>query len=181
MKICDANPRSHRLSLQLLSFLLLLISARLPGQGHPDRRAGLNAQIAASRAAIREVDQLVAKGRLVRRDTTFTCPNEPGAEQVSFNTDSLGRVRLFRVEGGSDDTAEQWSFYYDGSGALRAARADRGAVNGTEQLEEVFYDTAAVVLRRVRRLLKGPGFPWDSLETIRDPQAWLQGACSPGR
>jgi len=167
------------MSSRLLPFVLVIIATSLHGQRQPGRRAGLSAQIAASRATIREVDQLVAKGRLVRRDTTFTCPHEPGEEQVSFNTDSLSRVRLFRLEGGSDDTAEQWSFYYDGRGALRGARAHRGAVNGTEQLEEVFYDTAGVTLQRIRKLLKGPGFPWDSLETIRDPRAWLRGACSP--
>jgi hypothetical protein len=52
-----------------------------------------------------------------------------------------------------------------------------GAVNGTEYEERVYFGDHGEVVRRLKRLVKRPGFPVQDEQGILDPLMWIQTIC----
>jgi hypothetical protein len=62
-------------------------------------------------------------------------------------------------------------------GRQRFAFVTLGAVNGTKYEERVYFGDHGEVVRRLKRLVKGPGFPVQDEQGIRDPLMWIQTIC----
>jgi hypothetical protein len=123
------------------------------------------------------VQQALAAHRLSSRDSTVTCEeDEPGTALV-FHRDSSGVVRLFEWRGGSEDHAVHNQYFYDSVGRQRFAFVTLGAVNGTEYEERVYFGDHGEVVRRLKRLVKGPGFPIAPERGVSDPLAWVRTIC----
>ena len=135
------------------------------------------AAIRAARATYQEVERAIAEHRLSRRDTTVTCDEEEPGMAVVFHRDSSGVVRRFEWSGGSEDHAVRNQYFYDASGKQRFAFVTLGAVNGTEYEERVYFGDQGEVVRRLKKVVKGPGFPIPGEQGIPDPRAWLLTAC----
>lgn len=143
----------------------------------PKPRLDTAAAVRAARATYQDVQRALAAHRLSRRDTTVTCEEgEPGTALV-FHRDSSGVVRHFEWSGGSEDHAVHSQYFYDAAGRQRFAFVTLGAVNGTEYEERVYFGDDGEVVRRLKRLVRGQGFPIAPEEGIRDPLAWVGTIC----
>jgi hypothetical protein len=156
---------------------LVLASAPLKGQTGDSSRWMRRPQIRSIRAIVTSVDTSVVLGRFVERDTTVACYGGDVSFEITSHTDSQNIVRRIHFRGGSGDSAHDLSYYYDRQGRLRFAFAGRGAVNGTQEEERVYYDAQGKVIHRDVRQLEGPGYPWDAIDAITDPNAWLRNPC----
>lgn len=130
-----------------------------------------------ARATFQEAGRAVAARRWIRTDTTVRCGDEEAGDDITMDRDSAGTIRRLRWSGGTADHAETHSYFYDAMGRLRFAYVTLGAVNGTQSEERVYFTGAGDVVRRVRRLVRGPGYPSDPVVGVRDPEAWLRGFC----
>jgi hypothetical protein len=135
------------------------------------------ADIRSIRTIANGIDGAVAAGRLRQRDTSFACDGGSVRFDVTAHVDSLGVIRRIHFEGGTDDSAHELWYYYDRAGRLRFAFAKRGAVNGTQEEERAYYDPRGTVLHRDVRRLDGPGYPWEPIDPIANPKAWLRNPC----
>jgi hypothetical protein len=85
-------------------------------------------------------------------------------------TSAQGTVRLYRVEGGSDDSVQTRSYYYDSQGELRFLLVQAGAVNGTSLEVRRYWDAAGTKLWEEHKLLQGPGYPFGVIPAILLPK-----------
>ena len=113
----------------------------------------------------------------MQRTDTATCYG--GAESVTAHlfSDSAGRVRKYRIEGGSGDSAGEATYYYDTGGVLRFTFTRLGAVNGTEREDRYYFDSAGALLYRYSRLLHGPGYPGGFDSMVVNPLADFRALC----
>lgn len=101
-------------------------------------------------------------------------PYEDTARTIA--TDSKGRVRFYRNEGGSEDSSLKWEHYYDETGRLRFVFITGGAVNGSQLEHRIYFDENGKRLWEEQTYKKGPGYtfpkvwPDDQLQ-INDPAA----------
>jgi len=93
--------------------------------------------------------------------------------------DRDGRPRIYRYEGGSEDSTVKRELYYDESGNLRFAFITAGAYNGTRLEDRVYFSNAGRKIWEFQRRLEGPGyaFPgeWPDAELIKDPARAFNG------
>ena|SRR5437879_1575723 len=160
----------------VLAFLALA-STPLRGQTGDSSSWMRRPEIRSIRAIVTSVDTSVALRRFVERDTTVVCDGGDVSFEITSHTDSQHIVRRIHFRGGSGDSAHDLTYYYDPQGLLRFAFAGRGAVNGTQEEERVYYDVQGKVIHRDVRQLEGPGYPWDAVDAITDPSAWLRNPC----
>jgi uncharacterized protein YecT (DUF1311 family) len=102
-------------------------------------------------------------------------PRQAGTLRELF-TDGQNRVRLYVLEGGSDDSAQTLRYYYDPEGALRFLFVSANAVNGTQEEHRIYFDRAGERIHVDRRKLSGPGWAWGDPETITDPVGHFEAA-----
>jgi hypothetical protein len=156
---------------RLLTFMsLTLLGATSLGQdqswmGRPDIR-----QV---REVYQEVQAAVAEGRYTSQTRRFiSC--DPTETFRAIYVDSSEVVRLYVVEGGSDDSASEVSYYYDSNGVLRFAFAKRHARSidsESSELEERYccneaFDSIYADLR----VVAGPGYYWVKPEPVSQPK-----------
>ena len=172
--------RRARSTRAIVCALTLLMGAptTLAAQGAVPRvRVDTAAALRAARATYQEVQRAIAERRLIRRDSAVTCADEGADMTLVIHRDSSGAVRHFEWSGGSEDHAVRNQYFYDASGRQRFAFVTLGAVNGTEYEERVYFGPRGEVVRRLKRLVKGPGFPVSDEQGIPDPRAWVLTAC----
>jgi hypothetical protein len=78
---------------------------------------------------------------------------------------------------GTDDHSEQVTADFDTGGQARFALVRRGAANGTHQEERVYYDASGAVVGRRITTVRGPGYPFDSLQTPPRLTTWPRDLC----
>ena len=166
--------RSSIVVAALVAFIPALASAQ--SKSTPDTSA-----IVAARATWRAVEDGIRSGALARRDTTLECEENgpPGDQTFTTYRDSTGVVRLLRFQGGSDHFAMDERQYYDARGKLRFAFLEMGADNGTHYEERVYWNEGGEIVRRLEKLLAGPGRGTALIEAIRDPAAYIATFCEP--
>ena len=166
--------RSSTFLAALVAFIPSLAGAQ--SKSAPDTSA-----IIAARATWRTVEDGVRSGALARRDTTFECEENgpPGEQTFSTFRDSTGVVRLLHLQVGSDHVAINERQYYDAGGKLRFAFLEMGADNGTRYEERAYWNDRGEIVRRVEKLLAGPGRGTELVEAIPDPVAYIATFCEP--
>ena len=167
-----------------LAATAMLVASASNGAAAQSSRAASSAteqEIGAVRAVYQEVMQAIAANRLTRLDSTVHCDGDGWALDVTVWRDRDRRVRQLTWAGGTDDHAETHRFYYDSAGRLRFVFVTRGAVNGTQEEERVWYAADRRVLRRTKRQVHGPGYPFEEVAPIWNPAAWLGNPCSDDR
>ena len=162
----------------LFVIIAMLLPLRLPGQTRATRqRTDTAAAIRVARATFQESERAIASHRWVRSDTTVRCGDEDPGMDVILNLDSAGVVRHLEWSGGTDDHAATHRYFYDAKARLRFAFTTLGSVNGTQQEERVYYGDRGEVVRRLTRLVRGPGYPIEAEGGVPDPTAWLRAIC----
>jgi hypothetical protein len=126
---------------------------------------------------VQGIDTALTTGRLHQRDTSAVCDDGAVPFDITVHRDAQGTLRRLHFQGGSGDSFHDVTYYYDARGRLRFAFAKRGAVNGTQEEERVYYSDHGDVLHRDLRRIAGPGWPWDPVDAITDPEAWLRAPC----
>jgi hypothetical protein len=134
--------------------------------GHP--------KIKQVRAVVQAVNAGLSRKTFTVRKRAFEyC--EPYADAArTLATDSRGRARFYKNEGGSDDSALKWEHYYDDAGHLRFVLITGGAVNGSELEHRIYFDETGKRIWEEQTYKKGPGYtfpkvwPDDQLQ-ITDP------------
>jgi hypothetical protein len=158
--------------------IMVALPTRLAAQAAvPRARIDTAVAIRVARATYQEVQRALGAHRLSRRDTTVTCHDEEPGLALMFHRDIIGVVRHFEWRGGSEDHAVRNQYLYDAAGRQRFAFVTLGAVSGTEYEERVYFGDHGEVVRRLKRLVKGPGFPVQDEQGIRDPLMWIQTIC----
>jgi hypothetical protein len=170
--------------LRLLTLALLLATpAALSAQAQPAGRPQSNtsaepAAILAARSTYQSVEAALKAGRLARQDTTVECEEQDGsAHTIALFRDSARVVRRLTWEGGNDHQAVTRSYYYDAGARLRFAFQQQRVVNGTIIEERVYYDDAGEVARRLRKMVRGPGYSWSEVDAAPDPSRWIREFC----
>jgi hypothetical protein len=131
----------------------------------------------AARDAYRESEKAVADGAWSHRDTSVVCEEERPPFEVRVHRDATGVIRRLEWSGGSDDHAETHRYFYDAQQELRFAFFTLGAVNGTQFEERVYFGRAGKVMRRVSRVVRGPGYAVRHEVGLRDPSMWRSALC----
>lgn len=132
---------------------------------HPD--------IVAVRALYQEAQSLQTTDKLkeVKREFEFC---EPGQDTSrALYTKAADEPRIYRYEGGSDDSSVTRELYYDTSGILRFAFITASASNGTTVEHRVYFSATAKKIWEIQKKTQGPGytFPttWPDADLIADP------------
>lgn len=164
-----------------LAGLIVFACAAHPVAAHAqDKIANSNwqrsARIDSVRAAVRAVDRL--SGTLDKLRDSTSCDDGRVVLVATLFTDSANVVRLFVVEGGSDESAGEERHYYDAAGTLRFTFSMTKALNGTHREDRFYYDAESVLVYHDQRLLQGPGYPGGFLgEPVRDPREAFRSGC----
>jgi len=169
----NGRPRS----MSLILGLALTVPAYVHGQTRSSSSTEAALVMQAARATYRESEQAVARGTWFRRDTTVVCEKERPPFDIRIHRDSAGAIRRLEWSGGSDDHAETHRYYYDAQGELRFAFFTLGAVNGTQYEERVYFGRAGKVIRRLSRVVRGPGYALHHEAGILDPTRWHRALC----
>lgn len=169
-----------RLSVPILAIALV---ASVPGNVYAQARSRPSGDKAAlaiqtARATYRESELAVARGSWSQRDTSVTCDEHDFPFDVRIHRDSTGMIRRLQWSGGTDDHAESHRYFYDARGKLRFAFFTLGAVNGTQYEERVYFGTSGEVVRRLPRLVKGPGYALRGETGMADPEHWRRTLCA---
>ena len=162
--------------------LIFTVSTTLRAQGRPVEHLSATARadsaaVLAARSTFQWVEAALKAGGLARRDTTVECENMPSEATITLYRDSAGVVRQLKWEGGSEDQHVTTTYYYDGSRRLRFAFREQAAVNGTLFEERVYYNDGGNVARRLRKLVRGPGWGSKPVEPAHDPVDWVRRFC----
>jgi hypothetical protein len=165
-----------------LSLLLVAVAcAALPPVVQAQAKiAGANWQkgprIDSVRAVVKWVDGL---SRTLTEQADSTACDDGHVVLVSkLFTDSGNVVRLFTVEGGSDESAGQEHHYYDGLGTLRFTFAETSAANGTRREDRYYYDASGALIYHDERIVRGPGYTGGFMGLpVRDPRGAFLAGC----
>jgi hypothetical protein len=149
--------------------IAIVIASAADGQATADTVA-TNAAVRAIRVVYQEVEAAVISATLRQRADSFRCEPDRPTLRVTTYADSQGVTRRLVLRAESEDQSETVSYYYDRAGHLRFAFATRGVVNGTHQEERVYYALDGTVLRRLTRLVSGPGYPFGKVAAVSLPQ-----------
>lgn len=166
----------------LKSLLLCSVAAAaLPPVAQAQSKvAGANWQkgprIDSVRAVVKEVAAIT---RTLTEQSDSTSCDEGHVVLVSrLFTDSGNVVRLFTIEGGSDESAGEEHHYYDGLGTLRFSFAATSATNGTQREDRYYYDITGSLIYHDQRNLKGPGYSGGFTgQPVRDPRGAFLAGC----
>lgn len=169
--------RRAPLRLLALAFAFAAIPAVAQAQ---TKVAGSNWQkgprIDSVRAVVKWVDGM-ARTLTVQVDST-SCDDGQVVLVSRLYTDSGNVVRLFTIEGGSDDSAGEEHHYYDGLGTLRFSFASTSATNGTQREDRYYYDISGALIYHDQRILKGPGYSGGFTgQPVRDPRGAFLAGC----
>ncbi len=169
---------SRVLALCLLFVPAATVGAQVRQTGHPHESLPADsAAILAARSAFQWVEAALKKGELARSDTTVECENMPLPVTVSLYRDVGRVVRLLREDGGTDHQATTTSYYYDEVARLRFAFFEQNTDNGTRFEERVYYGDDGSVVRRLRKLVRGPGWSSHPVQPAPDPIEYLHRFC----
>ncbi len=150
--------------------------------------AGAQSKVAASnwnkgarldsvRAVVKWVDGL--SPTLTEQTDSSSCDEGHVVLVSRLFADSGNVVRLFTIEGGSDESAGQEHHYYDGLGTLRFTFAETSATNGTRREDRYYYDASGFLIYHDERILHGPGFTGGFMGLpVRDPRGAFLAGCS---
>jgi hypothetical protein len=169
----------HRLLiLCLLVAAPVALEAQVQQTGRPHTRIPADsAAILAARSTFRWVEAALKAGQLARQDTTVECEHSAGEQTISLYRDSARVVRRLTWEGGSEHQSVRTSYYYDDVARLRFAFFEQSAENGTLFEERVYYGDGARVVRRLRKLVRGPGWGSHPVQAAPDPMEYVRRFC----
>lgn len=126
-----------------------------------------SAAIVSARATYEEVRALAEDRELSVRDSTFACgTHERAAFALRIERDARGVLRRLTATGGGEDSAGEIEYYYDSRGRLRFAFQSTSAVNGTTIELRRYFDEGGATIRRLRRVVSGPGYPADDVPVV---------------
>lgn len=167
---------------RLVRVALVLIVAVVPLRLAAQQRSGREitdtaAAVEMARATFREAESARVQGDWSRTENTVHCDEDDLGREVSIDRDTTGLIRRLEWSGGTEDHAEKHRYFYDASGKLRFAFFTLGAVNGTQQEERVYYGSHGEVVRRLKRVVSGPGYPSTGEEGVPDALKWLGEIC----
>jgi hypothetical protein len=95
-------------------------------------------KIKAIQKIIEEVEAGITFRYLKTSERSYDC--ETHSEVRTIVKDTLGIVRKYKREGGSDDSAASQVYYYDKTGELRFVLNEGGAFNGSTIEQRIYYD-----------------------------------------
>jgi hypothetical protein len=152
---------------------MLAASAAPSAEPITEKNWSKHPEIVEIRALYQKIREAKDAGKLKKAERKFDyCKPYEDTLRVLY-TGQNGGPRIYRFEGGSDDSAVQRELYYDEAGTLRFAFIVAGAHNGTKLEHRVYLSKAGKKIWEARRLLTGPGytFPaeWPEDELVRDP------------
>lgn len=141
---------------------LMLLGTALAAEPISAKNWQQHPQIQAVRAVYQQVQAALPNLKAQVHETEFC--------KRTLYTNAQGAVRLYRVEGGSDDSIQTRSYYYDQEGKLRFLLVQAGAVNGTNLEVRRYWDATGHKLWEVHKLLGGPGYPFGAIPAILLPK-----------
>jgi hypothetical protein len=162
------------LSLQALCYILFClavatfsISALANGFGPITMENWLeHPEIRQIRSIYTSVQEMRGSGRLIQSTRQFEyC--EPSYTYRAIYRSSKGVIRLYELQGGSDDSTVSLEHYYDEEGALRFVLVSYNAVNGTNVEERFYFSQSMEKIWEDRRELAGPGWAWDTPSLVK--------------
>jgi hypothetical protein len=128
------------------------------------------------RAIVQAVNAAMSRKSLTVRKRAFEYCEPYEDTKRTIATDSMGHVRFYLSEGGSDDSALKWEHYYDETGRLRFVFITGGAINGSKLEHRIYFDENGKRIWEDHTYTKGPGYtfpevwPDDQLQ-INNPAA----------
>jgi hypothetical protein len=165
-------------ALRLLAALVAVASGSAYGQANSSSSNESTATaVQAARLAYRESEVAIARGTWSERDTSVACEAELPPFEVRIHRDSAGVIRRLEWSGGSEDHAETHRYFYNPQGQLRFAFFTLGAVNGTHYEERVYFSSGGQAIRRLARLVNGPGYAHRPESGMRNPTEWRRTLC----
>ena len=175
--ISGSTEHMNRTSLVVVGALTVLAAAGVQAQSPGIGRLAEEREIAAVRTVVREVDRDFAAKRLMSTEIVPECDDSHDGVSARLLIDRTGRTRQLRWAGTTEHHGDSRYYYYDESGKLRFALAIRAADNGSVEEERAYYTAGGRLLRRLKTLKAGPGYPFHENKPIWEPAKWLRQPC----
>lgn len=121
-------------------------------------------QIKAVRQVVESVNAGIRKSifKSAKRVFEYCEPYEDTLRKIAV--DSIGVVRRYEKQGGSEDSSLTWEHYYDSAGRLRFVFISGGAANGARLEHRIYFDEGSQRIWESHKYTKGPEYSF--------PEVW---------